>query len=73
MVLYVSMCCVCVFSFHRESLDMILGDKLLILKVILSQLVSEQDCDKTHIKISKNCNNVIVELHLAHIRIIVVS
>jgi hypothetical protein len=27
MVLYAYMCCVCVFSLHRESLDMILGDK----------------------------------------------
>jgi hypothetical protein len=52
---------------------MILGDNLLILKVILSQLVSEQDWDKTHIKVSKNRNNVIVEEHLAHIRIIIVS
>jgi hypothetical protein len=39
MVLYAYMCCVCVFSFHRESLDMILGDKPLISEVVLSQLV----------------------------------
>jgi hypothetical protein len=33
------MFCVCVFSLHRESSDMILGDEPLISKVILSQLV----------------------------------
>jgi hypothetical protein len=32
------MCCVCAFSLHRESLDMILGDEPLILEVVLSQL-----------------------------------
>jgi hypothetical protein len=31
------MCCVCVFSFYRESPDMILGDKPLISDVVLSQ------------------------------------
>jgi hypothetical protein len=31
------MCCVCVFSLHRESPDMILGDKSLIFEVDLSQ------------------------------------
>jgi hypothetical protein len=31
------MCCVCSFSLHRESPDMILGDKSLILEVVLSQ------------------------------------
>jgi hypothetical protein len=41
MVLYAYMCHVCVFSLHRESPDMILGDKPLISKVVLSQLVSE--------------------------------
>jgi hypothetical protein len=37
MVLYAYICCVCVFSLHRESLNMILGDKALIFKVVLSQ------------------------------------
>jgi hypothetical protein len=39
MVLYACMCCVCVFSLHRESPDMILGDKPLILEVVLSHLL----------------------------------
>jgi hypothetical protein len=39
----------------------------------LSQLVSEQDWGKTHVKTSKNCNNVISEERLAHIRTLVVS
>jgi hypothetical protein len=30
--------CVCAFSLHRESPDMILGDKPLISEVVLSQL-----------------------------------
>jgi hypothetical protein len=30
--------CVCVFSLHRESPNMILGDKPLISEVVLSQL-----------------------------------
>jgi hypothetical protein len=30
--------------FHRESPDIILRDKPLISEVVLSQLVSEQDC-----------------------------
>jgi hypothetical protein len=42
------MCCVCAFSLHRESPDMILGDKPLISEVVLLQLVSEQDWDQTH-------------------------
>jgi hypothetical protein len=33
------MCCVGTFLLRRESLDMILGDKPLILEVVLSQLV----------------------------------
>jgi hypothetical protein len=52
---------------------MILGDKPLILDVVLSQLVSEQDWGKTHIKASKNHNNVVDEERLAYIRTIVVS
>jgi hypothetical protein len=52
---------------------MILRDKPLISEVVLSQLVSEQDCDKTHMKASKNHNNVFGEEHLAHIRTIIVS
>jgi hypothetical protein len=35
--------CVCAFSLHRESPDMILRDKLLIYDVVLSQLVLEQN------------------------------
>jgi hypothetical protein len=30
--------CVCAFSLHRESPDMILGDKPLISEMVLSQL-----------------------------------
>jgi hypothetical protein len=52
---------------------MILGDKPLILNVVLSQLVSEQDWGKTHIKASKNHNNIVDEERLAYIRTIVVS
>jgi hypothetical protein len=33
--------CVCAFSFHRESPDMILGDKPLISEVVLSQFLSQ--------------------------------
>jgi hypothetical protein len=32
--------CVCTFSLHRESPDMILGDKPLIFEVVLSQVSS---------------------------------
>jgi hypothetical protein len=39
----------------------------------LSQLVSKQDRDKIHMEASKNCNNIISEECLAHIRTIVVS
>jgi hypothetical protein len=52
---------------------MILGDKPIISEVVLSQLVSEQDWDKTHTKASKNHNNAFSEERLAHIRILVVS
>jgi hypothetical protein len=52
---------------------MILGDKPLISEVVLSQLVSEQDWDKTHTKASKNYNNVFGEERLAHIMTLVVS
>jgi hypothetical protein len=39
MILYAYIYCICVFSLHRESLDMILGDKSLFFKggVVLSQ------------------------------------
>jgi hypothetical protein len=73
MILYACMYCVCVFSLHRESPDMILEDKPLISEVVLSRLVSKQDWGKTHTKASKNRNHVIGEEHLAHIRTIVVS
>jgi hypothetical protein len=33
--------CVCTFSLHRESPDMILGDKPLIFEVVLSHLPSQ--------------------------------
>jgi hypothetical protein len=36
MELYACMCGVCIFSLHQESPDMILGDKSLILEVVLS-------------------------------------
>jgi hypothetical protein len=52
MVLYAYVCD-CAFLLHRESLDMILGDKHLISEVVLSQLVPEQDWGKTHMKASK--------------------
>jgi hypothetical protein len=52
---------------------MILGDKHLISEVVLSQLVSEQDWGKTHMKASKNRNNVFDEERLAHIRTLVAS
>jgi hypothetical protein len=52
---------------------MILGDKPLTSEVVLSQLVSEQDWAKTHMKSSKNRNNIFGEERLAHIRTIVVS
>jgi hypothetical protein len=65
--------CVCAFTLHRESPDMILRGKPLISEVVLSHLVPEQNLGKTHIKASKNCNNIFGEEHLAHIRTIVVS
>jgi hypothetical protein len=51
---------------------MILGDKSLISEVVLSQLVSEQDWGKIHVKASKNHNNIFGDEHLAHIRTLVV-
>jgi hypothetical protein len=65
--------CFCAFLLHRESPDMILRDKPLISEVVLSQLVPEQDWGKTHMKASKNRNNIFGEEHLAHIRTLVVS
>jgi hypothetical protein len=70
MLIYV---CVCAFLLHREFPDMILEDKPLISEVVLSQLVSEQDWGKTHIKASKNHNNIFGDERLAHIKTIVVS
>jgi hypothetical protein len=52
---------------------MILGDKPLISEVVLSQLVPGQDWGKTHMKASKNHNNIFGEERLAHIRTLVVS
>jgi hypothetical protein len=65
--------CVCEFSLRRESPNVILGDKPLISEVVLSQLVPEQNWGKTHMKASKNLNNVFGEECLAHIRTLVVS
>jgi hypothetical protein len=65
--------CVCAFLLRRESPNMILGDKPLISEVVLSQLVPDQDWGKTHMKASKNHNNILGEERLAHIRTIVVS
>jgi hypothetical protein len=65
--------CVCAFSLHRESPDIILGEKPLISEVVLSQLIPEQDWSKTHTKTSKNRRNIFGEEHLAHIRTIVMS
>jgi hypothetical protein len=72
LVLYAYVC-VCAFSIHRESPDMILGDKSLISEVVLSQLVPEHGWGKTNTKASKNCNNAFGEERLAHIRTQVVS
>jgi hypothetical protein len=72
MVLYAYMC-LCIFSLHQESPNMILGDKPLISEVVLSQLVLEQDWGKTHMKSSKNHYNIFGEERLGHLRIIVVS
>jgi hypothetical protein len=72
LVLYAYVC-VCAFSLRRESPNMILGDKPLISEVVLSQLVPEQDWDKTHTKATKNRNNAFGEERLAHISTLVVS
>jgi hypothetical protein len=53
------MCCVYAFSLHRESPDMILGDKPLISEVVLSQLVSEPGWDLTHMTASEDHNVII--------------
>jgi hypothetical protein len=52
---------------------MILGDIPLISEVVLSRLIPEQDWGKTHMKASKNHNNIFGEEHFAHIRTLVVS
>jgi hypothetical protein len=52
---------------------MIFRDKPLISEVALSQLVSEQDWGKTHMKASKNRNNAFGEERLVHIRTLLVS
>jgi hypothetical protein len=51
---------------------MILGDKHLISEVVLSQLASEQDWDKTHMKAYKNRHNAFGEECLPHVRTLVV-
>jgi hypothetical protein len=66
----------CVFKYSRfieNPPGRILRDKPLLFRGFLSQLASEQDRGKTHMKASKNHNNVIGEERLAHIRTIVVS
>jgi hypothetical protein len=35
------MCCVCAFSLHQESFDMILGDEPLISEVVLSHILDQ--------------------------------
>jgi hypothetical protein len=75
MVLYAYVC-IYAFSLRGESLGRILGDIPAFSGGgggVLSQLASEQDRGKTHMKVSKNHNNVISEEFLAHIRTIVVS
>jgi hypothetical protein len=73
MVLYAYLC-IYAFSLRGESLGRILGDiPAFSGGGVLSQLASEQDRGKTHMKVSKNHNNVISEECLAHIRTIVVS
>jgi hypothetical protein len=63
-----------IFLLHRELPDMILGDEPL-----LSQRGSVIVCNQskirgqTHMKVSKNHNNIVGEERLAHIRTIVVS
>jgi hypothetical protein len=52
---------------------MILGDKSLISRVVLSMLVIRARLGKTHMKASKNCNNVFGEERLAYMSTIVVS
>jgi hypothetical protein len=50
MVLYAYMCCVCVLSVHRESPDIILGDKPFIFEVVLSHCEFES-CNIGKLKI----------------------
>jgi hypothetical protein len=72
MVLYAYVC-VCAFSLCRELSGRILETNPCFFSGVLLQLVSEQDQGKTHMKASKNHNNVVGEEHLPHIRTIVVS
>jgi hypothetical protein len=73
MVFYAYMYCVCVFSLHQESPDMILGDKPLISEVVLSKFIISARLGKTHIKASKNHNNIFDKKHLAYISATLVS
>jgi hypothetical protein len=66
---------ICVFVHSRFIENPLVGSwetNPCFFRGIMSQLVSEQDQSKTHMKVSKN-HNVVGEECLAHIRIIVVS
>jgi hypothetical protein len=52
---------------------MILGDKPVLFQEGSIKVRIREDREKTHMKASKNHNNIIGEERLAHIRIIVVS
>jgi hypothetical protein len=66
----------CVFVHPRFIENPPIGSwetNLCFFRGVLLQLVSEQDQGKIHVKACKNCNNVISEECLAHIRTIAVS
>jgi uncharacterized FlgJ-related protein len=66
--------CVCLHILASSRIPRYdLGRQPLISEVVLSQLVSEQDWGKTHMKASKNRNNIFGEECLAHIRTLVFS
>jgi hypothetical protein len=71
MVLYAYVC-VCAFSLRQESQVGSWETNPCFFRVVHSQLVPEQGRGKTHMKASKNHNNVIGEERLPHIRTIVV-
>jgi hypothetical protein len=66
----------CVFVHSRFIENPPVGSwetNLCLFRGVLSQLALEQDQGKTHMKASKNYNNVVGEERLAHIKTIVVS